>query len=100
MLFRSKSSSLTLSGLGDAIHFVLEAYKHCKTICAINSGAQLLGSLGFSLAEDSQTVQTPASGVIIADARKVLDGQVSQDFIAALALHRHWDRLNIDAVPA
>ena len=95
-----KSSSLTLSGLGDAIHFVLEAYKHCKTICAINSGAQLLGSLGFSLAEDSQTVQTPASGVIIADARKVLDGQVSQDFIAALALHRHWDRLNIDAVPA
>jgi catalase len=30
----------------------------------------------------------------------VLDGQMTQDFIAAMALHRHWDRLNADAVPA
>jgi len=26
--------------------------------------------------------------------------QIAQDFIAAIAKHRHWDRVNIDAVPA
>ena len=35
-----------------------------------------------------------------ADARKAAEGQISQAFIAAIASHRHWDRLNVDAVPA
>ena len=26
--------------------------------------------------------------------------QVASDFIAAIAKHRHWDRANVDAVPA
>jgi len=26
--------------------------------------------------------------------------QVAQGFIAAIAKHRHWDRPNVDAVPA
>ncbi len=33
---------------GDAVHFVLEAYKHCKTICVIGEGVQLLRTLGIS----------------------------------------------------
>jgi len=93
-------SVATLGALGDAVHFVLEAYKHCKTICAVNDGAQLLSTLGFSLGKDPEQVGVPTPGVIIADARKVTDGQVSQDFLAAIALHRHWDRLNVDAIPA
>jgi catalase len=30
----------------------------------------------------------------------VTDGQVSHDFMAAIAQHRHWDRVNVDAIPA
>jgi catalase len=93
-------SAATLGAMGEAVHFVLEAYKHCKTICAVNDGAQLLATLGFSLGKDPEAVSVPTPGVIIADARKVMDGQVSQDLLAAIALHRHWDRLNVDAIPA
>ncbi|MBK5207029.1 MAG: DJ-1/PfpI family protein, partial [Polaromonas sp.] len=89
-----------LCRLGDAVHFVLEAYKHCKTICAVSDGVQLLGTLGFNQGENPDLVSLPTAGVIIADARKVLDGQVSQNFMAAMALHRHWERLNVDAIPA
>jgi catalase len=93
-------SVATLGGMGEAVHFVLEAYKHCKTICAVNDGAQLLSTLGFSLGKDLEQVNMPTPGVLMADARKVTDGQVSQNFLAAIALHRHWDRLNVDAIPA
>ncbi|MEO7885300.1 MAG: catalase [Polaromonas sp.] len=93
-------SAGTLATMGEAVHFVLEAYKHCKTICAINDGVQLLSTLGFSLGKDSEAVHVPTPGVLIADARKVPEGQLSQDFIAAIALHRHWDRVNVDAIPA
>ena len=89
-----------LCGLGEAVHFVLEAYKHCKTICALSEGAQLLATLGFSVEKNPELISVPTPGVLLAGARKVLDGQVTQDFIAAIALHRHWDRLNVEAVPA
>ena len=89
-----------LCQLGEAVHFVLEAYKHCKTICAVSDGVQLLSTLGFSHGKNPDMVTVPTAGVLIADARKVVDGQVSQDFTAAIALHRHWDRLNLDAIPA
>ena len=95
-----EESTAALSRLGEAVHFVLEAYKHGKTICALNEGHQLLVTLGFSIEKNPELVNVPTPGVILADARKVLDGQVSQDFQAAIALHRHWDRLNVDAVPA
>jgi len=93
-------STESLCRLGDAVHFVLEAYKHCKTICAINEGHQLLSTLGFINEKNTELISVPTPGVLLADVRKVLDGQVSRDFQAAIALHRHWDRLNADAVPA
>jgi len=42
----------------------------------------------------------PTAGVLLGDSRKAVDGQVSQALIAAMARHRHWDRLNVEAVPA
>ena len=93
-------STLALCRLGEAVHFVLEAYKHCKTICALNEGHQLLVTLGFNIEKNRELINVPTPGVLLADACKVLDGQVSQDFLAAIALHRHWDRLNAEAVPA
>jgi catalase len=93
-------SVVALAQLGDAVHFVLEAYKHCKTICALNEGAQLLSTLGFALEAQASQVIEPTSGVLLADARKAGEGQISQALIAAIASHRHWDRVNVDAVPA
>ena len=94
------ASTAVLCGIGDAVHFVLEAYKHCKAICAVNEGVELLGTLGFTHGKNPDMTEVPTAGVIIADTRKVVDGQVSQDFIAAIAAHRHWERLNVDAIPA
>ncbi len=93
-------SVTSLVQLGDAVHFVLEAYKHCKAICAVNEGVQLLRTLGFALEAHGDQVMEPTAGVLLADARKAADGRISQAFIAAIASHRHWDRLNVDAVPA
>ncbi len=89
-----------LCGLGEAIHFVLEAYKHGKAICAVNEGEQLLRTLGFGSGPKPDRVTVPTAGVILADAGHALQGQVSQDFMAAISLHRHWDRPSIEAVPA
>jgi len=94
------ASVATLTQMGDAVHFVLETYKHCKTICALNEGVQLLGTLGFALEGHGDQVMEPTSGVLLADARQAADGQIAQAFMASIASHRHWDRLNVDAVPA
>jgi catalase len=93
-------SAAALAGIGDAVHFMLEAYKHCKAICTVGEGVQLLSTLG--IAADSAA---PA-GVIVAATPVTNLGdataatQIAHDFIAAIAKHRHWDRVNIDAVPA
>ena len=94
------SSVGVLCSMGDAVHFVLEAYKHCKTICAVNEGALMLASLGFSHGKNPEQPFVPTPGIILADIRKVLDGQVTIDLIAAMSVHRHWDRINVDAIPA
>ena len=86
---------------GSAVHFALEAYKHCKPICAINEGVRLLSSLGFSLSQHKNTALTvPTPGVVIADSQQAIEGQISQEFMAAMRQHRHWDRVNLDSVPA
>lgn len=93
-------SAAALAQLGDAVHFVLEAYKHCKSLCALNEGCQLLGTLGFALEAQGGALMQPTPGVLLADARKAEEGRISQAFVAAIASHRHWERLNVDAVPA
>lgn len=86
---------------GSAVHFALEAYKHCKPICAINEGVRLLSSLGFSLSQHKDTALTiPTPGVVIADSQQAIEGQISQEFMAAMRQHRHWDRVNLESVPA
>ncbi len=83
---------------GDAVHFVLEAYKHCKAIAAAGSGAALLASLGVSMPTDAGVTQ-PLGGVVLCGAGK-LPGDFAEAFIAAVGQHRHWSRSNVDAVPA
>ncbi|RZL89139.1 MAG: catalase HPII [Variovorax sp.] len=90
-----------LSRNGDATHFVLEAYKHCKAICVVGEGVRLLATLGIG--EDAKSA--PAGVVVAATPVTNLGDttaatQIAHDFVAAMAKHRHWDRANVDAVPA
>ncbi len=93
-------SVAALAGIGDAVHFVLEAYKHCKAICTVGEGVQLLSTLGIAADSDAPAgvivAATPVTNLGDATAAT----QIAHDFIAAIAKHRHWDRVNIDAVPA
>ncbi|MDB5829147.1 MAG: katE, partial [Variovorax sp.] len=97
-----KDSAEALSRNGEAVHFVLEAYKHCKAICTVGEGVGLLSMLGVGKGDGAAS---PA-GVVVAATPATNMGdltaaqQVARDFIAAIARHRHWDRAGIDTVPA
>jgi catalase len=90
------ASAQALARDGDAVHFALEAYKHCKAICVIGEGAQLLRTLGLGTGEGGPALP----GVVIGKNDPPARAQLAQDFIAAIARHRHWNRPNIEAVPA
>ncbi|NML42127.1 catalase [Ramlibacter sp. G-1-2-2] len=80
---------------GNAVHFVLEAYKHCKALCLIGESVQLLRLAGV-VADD---VPAPA-GVVFGSNEPTARLQMAQDFIAAIAKHRHWTRALVEQVPA
>ncbi|MDB5900666.1 MAG: katE [Ramlibacter sp.] len=80
---------------GDAVHFLLEAFKHCKPLCLIGESAEILRRAGL-LPEEGPT---PA-GVLIGTNEPTARLQLAQDFIAAIARHRHWMRAHIEQVPA
>ncbi|MDR7376236.1 catalase [Rhodoferax ferrireducens] len=83
---------------GDAVHFVLEAYKHCKTIGACGSGAGLLASLGAGQVTEPGVV-LPLPGVVLA-AAGALPAGFAPAFIQAMGQHRHWSRSGLATVPA
>ncbi|MBI2768183.1 MAG: catalase HPII [Burkholderiales bacterium] len=83
-----------LAHTGDAVHFVLEAFKHCKAICVIGEGVELLRSMGVTDAPGA-----PA-GVLVGKGEPAQRIPLAQEFIAAIGKHRHWGRANVDAVPA
>jgi catalase len=88
------ASVQALERCGAAVHFMLEAYKHCKTICLIGESSRLLQRVGV----EEGAVLPP--GVVIGRNDPTQRAQLAQDFIAAIARHRHWLRPNLDAVPA
>ena len=87
-----------LADNGDAVHFVLEAYKHCKAIAASGSGAALMLSLGIEARKDSG-LSKPQSGVVLSGPG-ALQPEFVQAFIEAIGQHRHWERSRIASVPA
>ena len=83
---------------GDAVQFVLEAYKHCKAIAASGSGAGLLSDLGISMPTDPGVTQ-PQPGVVLAPSGALPDG-FAEAFIAAISQHRHWERNGLGTIAA
>jgi catalase len=85
-----------LARCGDAMHFLLEAYRHCKTICVVGEGVRLLKAL--DLGEADAAVNLP--GVIVGRNEPPARAQLAHEFIAALGRHRHWTRSRLETVPA
>ncbi len=73
----------TLAGEADAIHFLNQAYKHCKAIAADSDAAELM-----------KASYVPADAVGI-----IPDGNAGK-FIDAIAMHRFWEREQTSKVPA
>ena len=94
-----KDGVAAMSQNGDAVHFVMEAFKHCKAICTVGEGVGLLRALQLG-------DEPAASGLVVAKTPVTNLGdntaalQVAADFVAAISKHRHWDRAGIDAIPA
>jgi catalase len=86
----------------DAIHFVNEAYKHCKAVAATGAGVELLRASYVGVGSGRDGADVPESS---ADEAVVTggDGQarkVAADFIKAVANHRNWAREKVGQVPA
>ena len=79
----------TLSGNADAYHFVDEAFKHCKAICATGDTGLFFDNTFAGRAEND-------AAVIRSD--KAADA--AADFITAIANHRNWEREMARQVPA
>jgi len=75
-----KKSVQALTAERDAVEFVTEAFRHCKTIGAVREGVELL------LACPGLPVDGDAG--VVAGA----NGQVVKRFVEAMAEHRHWTR--------
>jgi catalase len=89
------SCSQALLRSSEAVYFVLEAWRHGKPICVIGEGVELLRSLGVGASD-----APPPAGVVVGRNDPGTRNQLAQDFIAALARHRHWGRASAEAVPA
>jgi catalase len=88
---------------GEAIHFVNEAFKHCKPIAAMTDGIDLLRASsigGVSLAEEGSRGQIVADeGVVTASGSADMEA-FTKTFMEAIAKHRHWNREVREQVPA
>ncbi len=94
----SGSSSIdTLKTIPSAIHFINEAYTHCKAICICGDAKALvdISYVGPKIKDDR--VLKADEALIITDQ---IDKKVTDQFIKAIAHHRFWPRENGDKVPA
>jgi len=86
-------SKTNLQNEPDAIHFINEAYKHCKAIAAEAEGVDLLNKTTAGIKMKDKTDKNHlAKGVLI--------NRNPKEFIKAIAQHRFWERENPGKVPA
>ncbi|PUZ23831.1 catalase [Chitinophaga costaii] len=92
------NSVATLEAEADAIHFLNEAFKHCKAIAADKGALQVIEATYFSrkLPPDNSDETVKSQGIVISDNLKKLATQ----FIAAIAQHRFWEREKPRKIPA
>ena len=84
------NSVATLEADADAVHFLNEAFKHCKAIAADADAMQVLEATYFSKKIEND------EGVIISGEA----GDLAVQFIAAIKQHRFWEREKPGKIPA
>ncbi len=92
------NSVATLEAEADAIHFLNEAFKHCKPIAAQGDARQVLEATYFAkkLPEDNSDETVMREGIVIGSD----SGEVAGKFMLALSQHRFWEREKPRKVPA
>jgi catalase len=92
-----EASATALKAEPDAIHFLNEAYKHCKAIAADDTAKPLLESTYFAnrLPNDTSDDTVLKKGLVIGDS-----GTVARQFVKAIAQHRFWEEEKARKVPA
>ena len=92
------NSVATLEAEADAVHFLNEAFKHCKAIAADSQALQVLKAtyFGRKLPEDNSEETAMMEGVVISNDIDTL----AERFILAIAQHRFWEREKPRKVPA
>lgn len=85
-----KKSVDALAGEMEAIHFVNEAFKHCKAVAATGEGIEFVKNETFAGRDETD------KAVILGETAK----QTAKPFIAAIAQHRNWERETARKVPA
>lgn len=92
------ASSEALITEPDAIHFINEAFKHCKAIAVDGDGANVLYESYAGVVIKTNDVKSKSQRPD-ASTGLIIDGS-TEDFIHAIAQHRFWDREKMRKVPA
>lgn len=92
------NSVASVEAEADAVHFLNEAFKHCKAIAADTQALQVLEATYFSkkLPADFSDQSMLMEGIIVGDNADTLADQ----FILAIAQHRFWEREKPRKIPA
>ena len=92
------NSVATLEAEANAIHFLNEAFKHCKAIAADEDAMQVLEATYFhkKIPADKSADTAQTEGLIVDNDLK----RLSEQFRNAIAMHRFWDREKPRRVPA
>ncbi len=92
------NSVATLASEPDAIHFLNEAFKHCKAIAVDVDALQVLEQTYFYIKLPKQFTDKDAAtkGFIVNNDSNAL----ATEFAKAIAKHRFWDREKLQKVPA
>ncbi|TRW91258.1 catalase [Candidatus Methylobacter oryzae] len=90
-----QQSSENLCADADAVMFVKEAYKHGKAIAANNDGTLLLEKAARSAGLEHGAFKGPG---VITSSSQAVDDEFAENFIAAIAMHRFFERSDMDAI--
>jgi len=92
------NSVATIEADADAVHFLNEAFKHCKAIAADAGAMQVLEATYFSkkLPADYSDQTVLKEGLVVGDDPET----IADKFILAISQHRFWDREKPRKIPA
>jgi catalase len=81
------TAAKTLATIGQAVEFIVTAYRHCKPILAIGAGRSVVENAGVPATLPSGD---PDPGLVLVEDDEV-DAALGT-FVEAIARHRHFER--------